>query len=227
MPRSCDDLASRTPRPWPRRSRSRPAACCARPRRWSWRYWWWSCRSSRRDGPGRSAVDDHAERGCWHAAVIARCAVLGVRDSAVTVPTGRMRPMSESRPVLAGNHAARLGAPRRRDLPQRRHRRGPGGRSVTGWWPSRRPAARPAGRTRHRPARAETAQLRTAELEEALRLLGVTEHVWLGYADGGCADADPEPAVRRLAEPARRRASRHGRSPSGRTGSPGTPTTGR
>ena len=46
---------------------------------------------------------------------------------------------------------------------------------------------------------AETAQVRTAELEEALRLLGVTEHVWLDYADGGCAEADPEPAVRRLA----------------------------
>ena len=47
---------------------------------------------------------------------------------------------------------------------------------------------------------AETAQVRTAELEEAMRLLGVTEHVWLDYADGGCAEADPEPAVRRLAE---------------------------
>ena len=32
-----------------------------------------------------------------------------------------------------------------------------------------------------------------------MRLLGVTEHVWLDYEDGGCADADPEPAVRRLA----------------------------
>jgi LmbE family N-acetylglucosaminyl deacetylase len=49
------------------------------------------------------------------------------------------------------------------------------------------------------PGRAATARLRTTELEEALRLLGVTEHVWLGYEDGGCADADPEPAVRRLA----------------------------
>jgi LmbE family N-acetylglucosaminyl deacetylase len=48
-------------------------------------------------------------------------------------------------------------------------------------------------------ARAETAQLRTAELQDALRLLGVTEHVWLDYEDGRCADADPEPAVRRLA----------------------------
>jgi LmbE family N-acetylglucosaminyl deacetylase len=48
--------------------------------------------------------------------------------------------------------------------------------------------------------RAETAQLRTAELEEALQVLGVTEHHWLGYEDGRCADADPEPAVRCLAD---------------------------
>ena len=54
------------------------------------------------------------------------------------------------------------------------------------------PDVTPAGR-------AETARLRTAELEEALRLLGVAEHIWLDYEDGGCADADPEPAVRRLA----------------------------
>jgi LmbE family N-acetylglucosaminyl deacetylase len=47
--------------------------------------------------------------------------------------------------------------------------------------------------------RAETARVRTAELEAALRILGLPEHVWLGYEDGCCADADPEPAVRRLA----------------------------
>ena len=47
--------------------------------------------------------------------------------------------------------------------------------------------------------RAETARIRTAELEEALRILGLREHVWLGYEDGRCADADPERAVRRLA----------------------------
>ena len=46
--------------------------------------------------------------------------------------------------------------------------------------------------------RAATAWLRTTELEEALRILGVREHVWLGYEDGCCADADPERAVRRL-----------------------------
>ena len=49
-------------------------------------------------------------------------------------------------------------------------------------------------------ARAQTAQLRTAELDRALALLGVVEHHWLGYEDGGCAEADPEPAVRRLAD---------------------------
>jgi LmbE family N-acetylglucosaminyl deacetylase len=48
--------------------------------------------------------------------------------------------------------------------------------------------------------RAELAELRTAELEDALRILGVTEHHWLGYEDGRCATADPEPAVARLAE---------------------------
>jgi LmbE family N-acetylglucosaminyl deacetylase len=46
--------------------------------------------------------------------------------------------------------------------------------------------------------RAATAWLRTAELEGALRILGVREHLWLGYEDGCCADADPERAVRRL-----------------------------
>ena len=48
--------------------------------------------------------------------------------------------------------------------------------------------------------RAETASVRTAELEEALRHLGVTQHVWLGYEDGGCASSEPEPAVRCLAD---------------------------
>lgn len=50
------------------------------------------------------------------------------------------------------------------------------------------------------PARAATAALRTQELDEALRILGVTEHVWLDYEDGACATADPEPAVTRLVE---------------------------
>jgi LmbE family N-acetylglucosaminyl deacetylase len=47
--------------------------------------------------------------------------------------------------------------------------------------------------------RAATARLRTAELEAALEVLGVTEHHWLGYEDGRCAETDAEPALRRLA----------------------------
>lgn len=46
--------------------------------------------------------------------------------------------------------------------------------------------------------RAATTWVRTRELGEALRILGVREHVWLGYEDGCCEDADPERAVRRL-----------------------------
>ena len=47
-------------------------------------------------------------------------------------------------------------------------------------------------------ARLETARIRTAELDRALTLLGVADHVWLDYEDGRCAEADAEPAVRRL-----------------------------
>jgi LmbE family N-acetylglucosaminyl deacetylase len=39
---------------------------------------------------------------------------------------------------------------------------------------------------------------RQAELRTALAILGVQEHVALGYPDGGCAAADPAPAVARL-----------------------------
>lgn len=41
--------------------------------------------------------------------------------------------------------------------------------------------------------RAALAALRTRELQESLGILGVTEHHWLGLADGGCAPDDPEP----------------------------------
>jgi LmbE family N-acetylglucosaminyl deacetylase len=41
---------------------------------------------------------------------------------------------------------------------------------------------------------------RTGELARCLALLGVTEHHWLDRPDGGCADADPEAAIDRLAE---------------------------
>lgn len=40
---------------------------------------------------------------------------------------------------------------------------------------------------------------RTEELAHSLEILGVREHHWLDYADGGCTDADPGAAVDRLA----------------------------
>jgi LmbE family N-acetylglucosaminyl deacetylase len=40
--------------------------------------------------------------------------------------------------------------------------------------------------------RAALAAVRTRELAEALAVLGVTEHHWLGLPDGGCADVDSE-----------------------------------
>jgi LmbE family N-acetylglucosaminyl deacetylase len=42
------------------------------------------------------------------------------------------------------------------------------------------------------------AAVRTAELEDALKFIGVTEHHWLDYPDGGCADIDESEAVGRL-----------------------------
>jgi LmbE family N-acetylglucosaminyl deacetylase len=47
--------------------------------------------------------------------------------------------------------------------------------------------------------RAALAALRTEELEAALAMLGVTEHHWLGYPDGRCAELDPIGPVSRLA----------------------------
>lgn len=44
----------------------------------------------------------------------------------------------------------------------------------------------------------ELAEVRTAELAASLAELGVTEHIWLDYADGGCASADQDEAVRRV-----------------------------
>lgn len=46
--------------------------------------------------------------------------------------------------------------------------------------------------------RAALAALRTEELEAALAMLGVSEHHWLGHADGGCADLDPSGPVSQL-----------------------------
>jgi LmbE family N-acetylglucosaminyl deacetylase len=42
-------------------------------------------------------------------------------------------------------------------------------------------------------------EVREAELEESLAILGVTEHHWLDYPDGGCADVPIEEAAGRLA----------------------------
>jgi LmbE family N-acetylglucosaminyl deacetylase len=44
----------------------------------------------------------------------------------------------------------------------------------------------------------ELARIREAELRECLRILGVTEHRWLDYPDGGCAAIDPDEAAERL-----------------------------
>lgn len=46
--------------------------------------------------------------------------------------------------------------------------------------------------------RAELAAVRTAELEAALHILGVEEHHWLDYPDGGCADIDADTAAARI-----------------------------
>jgi LmbE family N-acetylglucosaminyl deacetylase len=47
---------------------------------------------------------------------------------------------------------------------------------------------------------ADLATIRTTELEAALARLGVTEHHWLDYADGRCADVDQDEAAGRIAE---------------------------
>lgn len=43
--------------------------------------------------------------------------------------------------------------------------------------------------------RARLAAVRTQEMQSALALLGVSEHVWLDHPDGGCATVDPAVAV--------------------------------
>src|SRR6185369_6083877 len=50
------------------------------------------------------------------------------------------------------------------------------------------------------PPGAPLADVRTKELEVALAVLGVTEHHWLDYPDGGCAAADQDEATGRVAE---------------------------
>jgi len=46
---------------------------------------------------------------------------------------------------------------------------------------------------------AELAVIREAEIAQALEILGVSDHRWLDYPDGGCAAADAERAVARIA----------------------------
>ena len=41
---------------------------------------------------------------------------------------------------------------------------------------------------------------RTRELEACLRVIGVKEHHWFDYPDGGCADVEPEEPIGRLVE---------------------------
>jgi LmbE family N-acetylglucosaminyl deacetylase len=50
------------------------------------------------------------------------------------------------------------------------------------------------------PSGAPLAAVRTRELDAALAALGVAEHQWLDYPDGGCADADQDEATRRIAK---------------------------
>ena len=44
------------------------------------------------------------------------------------------------------------------------------------------------------------ADIRTKELESAYNILGMKNHYWLDYADGGCADVDKEEAASRIAK---------------------------
>ncbi len=48
------------------------------------------------------------------------------------------------------------------------------------------------------PAGPPLAAVRTAELEAALAELGVADHVWLDYPDGGCSAVDDAEAVERI-----------------------------
>jgi LmbE family N-acetylglucosaminyl deacetylase len=50
------------------------------------------------------------------------------------------------------------------------------------------------------PSGEQLAAIRTKELEAALAVLGVSEHHWLDYPDGGCADVDDDEATARVAE---------------------------
>jgi len=47
---------------------------------------------------------------------------------------------------------------------------------------------------------AELGAIRTAELGQALKILGCTHHYWLDYHDGECATDSPDRAISRIAE---------------------------
>src|ERR1700712_3425634 len=47
--------------------------------------------------------------------------------------------------------------------------------------------------------REHLAEIRTHEMTEALKALGVTDHQWLDYPDGGCKDVSQSQAVQRIA----------------------------
>ena len=46
---------------------------------------------------------------------------------------------------------------------------------------------------------ADLAKIRTAEMEACMDILGVKDHRWLDYPDGGCARVDPDEATARIA----------------------------
>jgi len=46
----------------------------------------------------------------------------------------------------------------------------------------------------------QLAEIRAAEMAAGLRALGVTQHYWLDYPDGGCARADRQAAVAQIVE---------------------------
>ena len=50
------------------------------------------------------------------------------------------------------------------------------------------------------PAGSQLAEIRTKELAACLAEIGVTEHDWLDYPDGGCDQIDAEEAIARLRE---------------------------
>ncbi|MDT4941359.1 MAG: mycothiol S-conjugate amidase [Pseudonocardiales bacterium] len=50
----------------------------------------------------------------------------------------------------------------------------------------------------HWPPGPPLAEIRTRELDACLTTLGITEHHWLDYPDGGCADVDDAEAIARI-----------------------------